>query len=260
MERTRYHKLIDILTIAVLGVLCGAEGFKDFERFGKAKESWLRQFLELPNGIPSHDTFGRVFARLDPDELNATFAQWMKTVMTALNGENPLAGEHVAVDGKRLRRSFTGGKYSTAAHIVNAWARHRRLVLALLKVDDDSNEITAIPELLKLLDLKGCIVSINTMGTQKEIAAQIVKAEGDYLLAIKGNHPHFYGQLHSLFDNFEDVGMDHDYAESEDTGHDRDERRRVWCISLDEAKTVWSAAEKAEAAKWSGLSSAVCGE
>ena len=178
IERTKRHKLIDILTIAILGVICEADSWVGMESFGKAKHQWLKKILELPNGIPSHDTFARVFARLNPEEFQNCFLNWVKSIGKISEGEV------IAIDGKTLRQSYDKAKEKGAIQIVSAWATANRLVLGQCKVESKSNEITAIPKLLKMLEVKGCIVTIDAMGTQTKIAQQIVEREGDYVLAL----------------------------------------------------------------------------
>ena len=179
-EHTRRHKLIDIVIIAILAVICGAEG-------------WLRRFLELPHGIPAHDTFGRVFARLDPQEFQGCFMNWVKAIHTLT------AGQVIAVDGECLRGTQDGYLGQQAISMVSAWATADHLVLVQLKVEDKSNEITAVPELLAMLDIHGCIVSVDALNCQKKTAAQIIEQGGDYLLALKDNHPHMYEDVRNLF-------------------------------------------------------------
>ena len=182
-EHLNDHKLMDIIIIAICAVICGAEGWTDVELFGNERLEWLRQFLELEHGIPSHDTFGRVFARLDPVQFEQGFLSWVASVFAATEGEV------VAIDGKTARRSHDRSKGKEAIHLVSAWATANHLVLGQRKVEDKSNEITAIPELLQLLMLNGCIVTIDAMGCQTEIAEQIVEQGADYVLAVKGNQP-----------------------------------------------------------------------
>ncbi len=170
----------DILVIALCAQLCGGESFYDMEEFGKAKKQWFSTFLSLPNGIPSHDTFNRVFSALDPKCFHEFFINWTAGLREKVHREI------VAIDGKSLRRARNAKQ--TLPMVVNAWARENRLVLGQLKVDAKSNEITAVPELLRVLELKGCIVTTDAMGCQKHIAAQIVEAGADYVLALKGNH------------------------------------------------------------------------
>jgi hypothetical protein len=185
VDRTKEHSLRDILVIAVLAMLCGAETFVDFQDFGRAKEAWLRTFLKLPGGIPSHDTFNRVFTLLDPGQFAECFRNWTQGL------RETIGGEIVAVDGKTLRRSHDRARGRGAIHLVSAWATDNGLVLGQVKVDDKSNEITAIPELLRVLELGGCIVTIDAMGAQKTIVREITEADADYVLALKGNHERF---------------------------------------------------------------------
>ena len=183
VERCRVHGLVEIVTIALCGVLCGADDWVAIEAFGQEKEGWLRTFLALPGGIPSHDTFGRVFARLDPDEFRACFLAWVRSVV----GE---VGEQVvAVDGKTVRGSHDRRAGKAALHLVSAWATESGLVLGQVATDAKSNEITAIPALPRLLDLEGATVTIDAMGCQTAIAAQLVAQGADYVLALKDNHP-----------------------------------------------------------------------
>ena len=164
IERCRRHKLIDIVTIAICTLLCGGEGFTDMEEFGHSQREWLETFLELPSGIPSHDTFGRVFARLAPREFAACFASWARA------GVTQLAGQVVALDGKCLRHSFDKAAGTEAIELVSAWVKDRRLTLGQVKVADHSNEITAVPELLQAIEIKGAVVTVDALNTQKEIA------------------------------------------------------------------------------------------
>lgn len=227
IDRSKAHLLIDILTIAILAAICGADGWVAMESYGKAKEPWLRTFLELPNGIPSHDTFARVFAKLDPEQLQSAFLDWVRSVSQLTDDEV------IAIDGKRVRRSYNEGKTKGAIHMVSAWASQNRLVLGQFKVEDKSNEITAIPLLLKVLDLQGCIVTMDAMGTQKGIAEQIVMQGGEYVLALKGNQGNLHEDVQQLFDwarkqNFENI--EHDFYESLEASHGRIEKRRCWCL------------------------------
>lgn len=181
MERTKRHRLRDIVIIAICGMICGAEGWVGIEEFGKAKQAWFTEVLQLPNGIPSHDTFGRVFALIDPHQFEASFVQWVQGISQRVKGV-------IAIDGKTLRRSHDQAKGKKALHLVSAWAAENRLVLAQLATEEKSNEITAIPLLLRQLALEGCIVTIDAMGTQTQIAKQIIEQGGDYALALKDNH------------------------------------------------------------------------
>jgi predicted transposase YbfD/YdcC len=193
LERTKRHSLLDIMILAVCATLGNANGWADIERFGKAKLDFFRTFLELPNGIPSHDTFGRVFARLDPAALMACIQEWLD----ALGGV--VVGDVVAIDGKTLRGSFDTAAGQNPLHLVSAWAAETRLTLGQMAVDAKSNEITAIPLLLELLDLKDCIVTIDAMGCQKDIAQAIRAREADYVLAVKDNQPALHQAVHRAF-------------------------------------------------------------
>ncbi len=182
VARTRRHELFELVVIALCGTIAGGDSWMDIERFGKERLTWLRTFLKLENGIPSHDTFGRVFARLDPAKLAACIQQWFIDIGKEL-------GKHIAIDGKTLRRSFDKAAGRNPLHLVSAWATEARLTLGQVAIDDKSNEITAIPLLLDLLNLKGATVTVDAMGCQKDIAAKVVAGEGDYVLALKDNHP-----------------------------------------------------------------------
>ena len=228
VARTKQHQLLDIITIAMCAVICGADTWVEVEQFGHDKHAWLKTFLALPNGIPSHDTFGDVFARLDPDEFERSFLAWVQAIAALTRGEI------IAIDGKRLRRSHdhTLGKH--AIHMVSAWASTNHLVLGQVKVDEKSNEITAIPELLNVLALHGCIVTLDAMGCQSEIADLIVTKGADYMLALKGNHGHLLDDVTDIFQtaqaaHFKDVRYDH--AKTTDKNHGRVEIRRGWTIS-----------------------------
>jgi hypothetical protein len=188
VDRTKRHLLGDILAIAILATLCGADSFVEIEQFGQARESWLKTFLALPNGIPSHDTFTRVFARLDRRAFAAALSEWAKhTAILALQ-QSP-HGEVVAIDGKSARRSYDLRAGQPPLHTVSAWATERQMVLGQVETEDYSNEITAIPELLALLDLKGATVTIDAMGSQKKIASAIRAQKAEYVLALKSNQP-----------------------------------------------------------------------
>lgn len=223
LDRKKRHSLHDVLMISVCAMLCGAETFVDMEDFGEAKEEWFKSFLELPNGIPSHDTFGRVFAFLDPKEFQSAFTEWTTSLRAAVDEEI------VAMDGKALRRSIAKG--SGPVHMVSAWAAQNRLVLGQVKVDEKSNEITAIPELLRRLQLKGCIVTIDAMGCQKDIAHQIADAGAEYCLALKANHGTLHGEVKNFMEDAQACGFEgvkHDFFRSEEKGHGREELRRYW--------------------------------
>ena len=242
MERSKRHALGDILVISLCALLCGAEGFAEMEGFGKAQRAWLGRLLELPNGIPSHDTFGRVFAALDPAQFAEAFTAWTEGLRQSL------AGEIVALDGKTLRRS--GGAGGGPVHLVSAWAAGNRLVLGQLRTAEKSNEITAVPELLRRLELAGCIVTLDAMGCQKTIAREIHEADADYVLALKANH----GVLHGEIKTFLDDALDHpehlpqaSRHETVEKDHGRIETRHYLCTG----ELDWLA----DRAKWTALRS-----
>lgn len=221
------HLLIDIVLITICAVICGAESWVDIENYGLAKQEWLSQFLALPNGIPSHDTFERVFARLRRDALQQCFLSWVQTMFEWKDGQL------IRVDGKTLRGSYERGGKRGMIHMVSAWASENRIVLGQRKVNDKSNEITAIPELLRILDLNGALVSIDAMGCQTEIAAQIVEQHGDYVLALKGNQGNLYEDVQQLFEyarkqNFHNI--EHNFYQTQEQGHGRQEVRKYWVM------------------------------
>lgn len=192
VDRTKDHKLVDVLVIAVCTLLCGGETFNDMEDFGHAKLDWFKTFLQLPNGIPSHDTFNRVFAALDPRQFLDCFLRWTQAL------RQTVAQEMVSIDGKALRRAYQ--KKDHLKFVVSAWAEENGLVLGQLKVEDKSNEITAVPELLRVLELSGCIVTLDAMGCQKKIAREIKEADADYVLALKGNHETIHQEVQEFLD------------------------------------------------------------
>jgi predicted transposase YbfD/YdcC len=187
------HNLTDILVITILGTICGADDWVEIHRFGLAKESWLRTFLDLPNGIPSHDTFADVFARLNPREFEACFAEWIASLTLDLKNEI------IALDGKTLRGSGNKRQGDRAIHMVSAWAAKNRMMLAQVKTAEKSNEITAIPQVLQMIDVKGATVTIDAMGCQTEIAKQIIAQEAHYVLSLKENQPSLYQDVVSIF-------------------------------------------------------------
>jgi predicted transposase YbfD/YdcC len=180
VDRSKEHLMEDIIFITIAAVICGAETWNDIEHYGKSKESWLKQYLRLPNGIPSHDTFNRFFSALDPEEFEQAFLSWIKDISKLTDGDV------ISIDGKTICGSRDGNS-KRAVHIISAWSRANQLSLGQVKVDEKSNEITAIPKLLNVLALKGCLVTIDAMGCQRDIAAQIIDKGADYLLAVKGN-------------------------------------------------------------------------
>jgi predicted transposase YbfD/YdcC len=192
IERTRRHELFDLLVVALCGTIAGADSWADIERFGNHRLDWLRTFLRLENGIPSHDTFGRVFAALDPAGLVACIRQWLDAVGRQI-------GQHIAIDGKTLRGSFDTAAGRSPLHLVSAWASEARLTLGQVAVEAKSNEITAVPLLLELLELKGATVTLDAMGCQKEIARKIIERGGQYVLALKDNHPTLHAAVEAEF-------------------------------------------------------------
>ncbi len=243
--RTEYlieHQLLDIIAITICAVICGAESWGEIEEYGYSKQQWLQKFLALPNGIPSRDTIRRLFAQLDPEQLQSCFLSWIKTIAQLTEGEI------IAIDGKTLRHSYDRGKNKGAIHMVSAWASENSLVLGQVKVKEKSNEITAIPQLLKFLEIQGCIVTIDAMGTQKEIANLIIEQGGDYILSLKGNQGNIHQDVEQLFNwghktNFENIP--HEAYQTINKGHGRIEIRRHWLLS--------SVEHLIDAHLWSGL-------
>lgn len=225
-DRTRLHSLHDILVIALCAVIGGAETWVEVQEFGRAKEAFFRTFLRLGNGVPSHDTFGRVFAALSPAAFERCFVAWAQSLCDGL------AGEVIAIDGKTLRRSLDRASGKSPLHMVSAWAAQHRLVLGQVATEDKSNEITAIPKLLEMLDVRDAVVTVDAMGCQKDIAGQIVKGGGDYVMSLKGNHETLHDQVAVLFQEAEAEGfegMPHDTHTGVDGGHGRVEVRQVAC-------------------------------
>lgn len=222
-KRGLRHHLRDILVITILAVICGADEFTEIEEYGNSKKEFLATFLELPNGIPSHDTFGRVFAVLDPDEFRICFVDWVKSLCE-------IHGDIVNIDGKALRRSYDTASDKSMIYMVSAWANKNNLVLGQVKVSEKSNEITAIPKLLEILDLAGSIVTIDAMGTQKEIAAKIVDKGADYLLALKGNQGNLQQEVEEAFDKF-DAKNKAVIDRNIQLGHGRIEERNCYVVS-----------------------------
>jgi predicted transposase YbfD/YdcC len=223
IDRKKRHQLLDIVVIAICAVICGANDWVGIEAFGNAKYEWLKTFLELPNGIPSHDTFGRVFSLISPIEFQNCFRNWIQAVVK-ISGN-----QIVSIDGKKLRRSHDRSSNKSAIHMVSAWASQNRVVLGQVKTDEKSNEITAIPELLRILDVNGCIVTIDAMGCQKKIVEQIVDQGGDYVLGLKGNQGNLLSAVEQVFaekDKNGQEGSSFDYYETEEKGHGRSEIRR----------------------------------
>lgn len=243
------HVFEEMLFISISAMIAGAEGFTDFVSFAEAKREWLDGFLELPHGVPSHDAFGDLFALLDPEEFNLAFVEWTHELRVKCGREV------VAVDGKSMRRSHDRGKGKAMVHTVSAWACKNRMVLGQLATEEKSNEITAIPKLLKMLDLEGCVVTIDAMGTQKEIVAEVVAKKADYVLALKRNHEVFYDEVRELMEDTETLqqlqrqGARLECFVETERGHGRVEKRS--CVVLE--KVDWFR----EGWQWEGLKSVI---
>jgi predicted transposase YbfD/YdcC len=228
LERSKHHSLIDIISLAICAVICGADSWVAIETFGKAKQAWLERYLALPNGIPSHDTFGLLFAALDAAEFQQHFIGWVRAIWPRE------LGEVITVDGKTLRGSHDRGIGKDAIHLVSVWAQQSRLVLAQRAVDTKSNEITAIPAVLQLLDLHGCTVTVDAMGCQTAIARQIVQQGGEYVLAVKDNQEQLHTDIADTFRYVADdawEGVAHAHTRTIDAGHGRIETRDYWLIT-----------------------------
>jgi predicted transposase YbfD/YdcC len=272
VERTRLHALSDILVIAICAVLCGAEGWDDIAEFSEAKRDWLEERLTLEHGLPCADTYRRVFARLQPDAFAAGFLRWVQALQEQTKGQvkeqtkgqvkeqtkgqvkEQTKGQVIAVDGKTLRHSFDAASGQQSIHMVSAWASSSRLVLAQAKVEAKSNEITAVPALLSLLDLTGCIVTADAMSCQRAIAAQIVQQGGDYVLALKGNQENLHDDVRRFFEyaaarRFE-ATLHQEYL-CRDNDHGRIETRRLVQVDLAHLESRWADVQQ----QWAGLSS-----
>jgi predicted transposase YbfD/YdcC len=228
-EHLRLHNLWDIIALTICAVVCGADNWVEIERYGHRKRDWLEGLLELPNGIPSHNTLGRVFALIDPNAFQRCFGQWAQALVQATEGRL------IAIDGKTLRGSADPANGGGALHLINAWAQANHLVLGQLAVPSKSNEITAIPELLKLIDVTGAVVTIDAMGCQKKIAEKIVAGGGDYVLALKDNHPTLANDVSELFCE----GLENDFADlqhrtrtTQEKGHGRVETRHYHQVKV----------------------------
>jgi predicted transposase YbfD/YdcC len=248
IDRCKRHDLLDIVTVALCAVIGGADTWVDVAEFGRSKEPWLRTFLALPNGVPSRDTFGRVFAALDPAAFEQAFLGWVRALATAT------AGQVVAIDGKTVRRSHDRVNGRGPLHLVSAWATTNHLALGQVAVDEESNEITAIPLLLEALALAGCVVTIDAMGCQTAIAAKIVAREADYVLALKDNHRSLHEAVVFHFERAHETGfagLPHTRHEAIKKDHGRIELRRCWAFD-DPAVLAWLDPDRA----WTGLRSA----
>lgn len=251
IDRQKLHPLMDIIVIAICAVICGAETWVDMENFGKARMEWFKKFLELPNGVPSHDTFGRVFGLLKASAFEACFFDWVQAVNQVTKGQV------IAIDGKELRHSFDTFMGKKAIHLVSAWASENRMVLAQRKVDSKTNEITVIPELLDALEVAGCIVTLDAMGCQKEIARKIIERKADYILTVKDNQRHLLEDMTDLFGLYlkepNPLQYVEAYAKTVDKDHGRIEIRECWTLS---AVPYLQSMRNAE--DWVQLTSLVC--
>jgi predicted transposase YbfD/YdcC len=247
--RGRRHRLDELVTISILAVICATDNWVEVAQFAKAKRKWLKTFLELPGGIPSHDTFGRVFAALNPDAFERCFMAWIAAVA------KESGGRLIAIDGKTLRRSFDRASDKTAIHMISAWSSANGVVFGQLATQAKSNEITAIPKLLDLLDLTGAVVSIDAMGCQREIARKVVEGGGDYLLSLKGNQTALHDEVKWWMDEaiagrIKQARLDKHRQINK--GHGRIETRQVWCSD----EVGWFA----DRGKWAGLGSLIAVE
>jgi len=237
------HKLIDIVAISICAVISGADTWNGIHDFGIAKELWFRKFLELPNGIPSHDTISRIFSLLDPAKFEVCFMDWIQAVFDATGGQI------IPVDGKTLRHSYDKKSGKAAIHMVSAWGAANGVVLGQIKTKEKSNEITAIPELLNVLDINGCVITIDAMGCQKAITKKVINKGADYVIAVKENQPTLYNEINNCINEALEQGENAkniiDYYETHDSGHGREEIRRYYI--LDKIDSVESAMD------WQGL-------
>ncbi len=247
VNRTKEHKLIDIIAITICAVICGAQGWVDVELYGKSKQGWLSTFLELPNGIPSHDTFGRVFSLIDAQQFQLAFYEWVWAV------NDIIQGQIINIDGKCLRGSDDKHLGKRAIYMVSAWAVENGIVLGQRKVDEKSNEITVIPELLKMLAISGCIVTIDAIGTQTKIAQTIIEAKADYVLSVKENQGNLLEDISVLFavDQAQDFKYaSFEYQKTTNKGHGRIDVRECWSTSNPEYLNLIRNSQN-----WAGLQS-----
>lgn len=247
-QRKPDHLLVDIVAIGILATLAGADNMVAVATYGQEEFKWLSTFLELPNGIPSHDTFSRVFALIDPEQFHGFFLRWIEHLTHQLDIQL------IHLDGKTSRGSYDREHRLKALHSVSAWASEHHLVLAQQRVDDKSNEITAIPELLKLLNITGAIITIDAMGTQTAIAEQIINAGGDYILALKGNQTSRHQGVKTFFKQAVEQqweGIDYSYDDGMDAGHYRIDYRQVWAVPISQVPNL------AKRKKWKGLKTIV---
>lgn len=242
------HAFLSIVMIAILATIGGARGWEDIELYAESHQIWLESFLDLRNGIPHADTYRRVFERIDPESLQQCFLEWVKQVVETTGAQV------IPIDGKTVRGSYDRSKKQPALHLVSAWASEHRLMLGQVKVENKSNEITAIPSLLKLLEITGCIITIDAMGTQTEIAEQIISKGADYILSLKANHPTLYTQVESWFEASQSEGfkgIEHSYDRRVEAGHHRQENRQIWVVPVAAIPDLY------QPTPWAGLQSVV---
>ena len=248
MDRQKRHSLMEILFIAICAVICGATSFVEMYDFGCAKQEWLEEHLELGNGIPSHDTFRRVFSLINSEVFRCCFMSWTQAISDAMGGEI------IAFDGKTLRRSFDSATSLSAIHVVNAWSCENDFCVGQMKVDGKSNEITAMPQLMKLMDIRGSVITADALNCQKDIAEQVIEQGGDYVLAVKSNQPSLHDDVRLFFEDALAEGFDvaHRCCSSEDWGHGRAETRKCWAVSVEGLE--WFKHTK----DWKGLKTIAC--
>ena len=242
------HNFVSIVLIAILATIGGATGWEDIELYAESHQSWLETFLDLKHGVPHADTYRRVFARIAPEALQDCFLGWVKQVVEATGAQV------IPIDGKTLKGSYDRSTRQSALHMVSAWASQNRLMLGQVKVESKTNEIKAIPALLKLLDITGCIITIDAMGTQTEIAKQIVDKGADYVLCLKANHPTLWSQVRVWFEQAQQNGFEgivYSHEARFEAGHDRRETRKVWAVPLGAMGDLY------QIAQWSGLKTIV---
>jgi len=248
IERSKEHLLKDIIAIAILAIISGADGWVAIEAYGHAKYEWLKSFLELANGIPSHDTFSRVFSRIEPEQFQECFLSWVNSIVKELELEV------IAIDGKTMKQSYDRNHQQKALHIVTAWSSSHQLVLGQKKVDKKSNELTAIPALIEMLEIAGSVITIDAMGCQKDITSLIVKKKGDYVLALKGNQKLLYQAVKKWFELAQKeqfLGREYNSYEQVEAGHHRVEKRQVWTVDVSELPPLHNQA------LWTGLKTVV---
>ena len=248
IERSKEHLLKDIRSIAILAIISGADGWVAIEAYGHAKYEWLKSFLELANGIPSHDTFSRVFSRIEPEQFQECFLSWVNSIVKELELEV------IAIDGKTMKQSYDRNHKQKALHIVTAWSSSHQLVLGQKKVDKKSNELTAIPALIEMLEIAGSVITIDAMGCQKDITSLIVKKKGDYVLALKGNQKLLYQAVKEWFELAQKeqfLGREYNSYEQVESGHHRVEKRQVWTVDVSELPPLHNQA------LWTGLKTVV---